>query len=134
MNRVLLLAITIALVSCGSLRPGIVRSYDLEFSDSVTFDKDHKLTFNEVLEDSRCPVDVQCITAGQALLEFEAARNGDDIITFNLGFSADISVNRDTILYDEYRIELLEVLPMPEEGFQPKAESYKIRVVVEKIP
>ena len=87
MNRVLLLAITITLVSCGSLRPGIVRSYDLEFSDSVTFDKDHKLTFNEILEDSRCPVDVQCITAGQALLEFEAARNGDDIITFNLGFS-----------------------------------------------
>lgn len=121
------------IMSCGPLRPG-VRSYDIEVTDDITFDKDHRLTFIEVLEDSRCPVGVACVSPGQALVSFEVVRNGDDVIDLSLGFSSDPSIVRDTVVFDEYHIELLEVLPVPVEGSQPKPDDYNIRVLVEKLP
>ena len=130
LSALVLTAITV--MSCGQLRPG-VRSYDIEVTDDITYDKDHRLTFVEVLEDSRCPVGAACVAPGEAVISFEAVRNGDDVVDFNLRFG-DAVTNRDTTIFDEYRIELLEVLPIPEVGNQPDPEDYEIRVVVEKLP
>ena len=134
MRRIIPIAFSAAMLvvyGCGQLRPG-VRSYDIEYSESSTIDKDHKLIFSDVLEDSRCPDGVQCPAPGVAVVAFEAVQDFRDTVRFNLTFNTDAAT--DTVVFDEYRIQLMEVMPVPEVSSAPDPEDYEVRVLVEKLP
>lgn len=67
--------------------------------------------FNGVLEDSRCPRQVDCVQAGRALLSFKLERDGQ------LGFvqlSTMPPDGRTTGYFQGYAIELMAVEPYPE--------------------
>ena len=49
---------------------------------------DARVTFREVREDSRCPVDVQCVWAGDAKVEVTIARTGAPTETKTLSITA----------------------------------------------
>src|SRR5215213_4690358 len=74
------------------------------------------LCFNEVLEDSRCPINAVCIWQGVATANF-TFRSGSQEANFNLStltFPSSSRYNQDTVLFG-YKISLLELRPYPEE-------------------
>lgn len=126
------LVILVALVACSKQSPGL-DTYDISYADRVNFDKDKRLEFSDVISDNRCPVDATCITAGEAIIAFQGICNGDTI-PFNLHFGGAASGPSDTLIFDEYSLELLEVLPVPVAGTEMEKEDYECRVLVRKLP
>ncbi len=66
--------------SCATVDTAVVANPGAEFSLSVgktaaVTGTPYRITFNRVTEDSRCPVDVTCVWAGDAKIELTIARN-----------------------------------------------------------
>jgi hypothetical protein len=109
-----------------------VNTYDIDYSESVTFDQNKKLTFVDVVTDSRCPIDVDCVWPGEATIALQAICKPADTINFELSFGEIGEDHRDTTIFQIYRVEILEVLPLREEGIELEKEDYSIRVLIEK--
>jgi hypothetical protein len=83
------------------------------------------LKFDAVQNDSRCPIDATCISAGNAAVQF-ILTSGDSTQSFIL--------NTDTAPVDSaafgYRVELLELTPLPSSSkpLDPKEYSAKVKV------
>jgi len=120
------------LVACGKQTPGL-DTYDIPYQEKVTFDKDKKLLFSDVLFDNRCPIDVACITGGEVIVEFQALEN-TDTMTFSLHLGPDATGPTDTVILVDYHIELLEVYPLPLAGVEVEKDDYECRVLIEKVP
>ena len=88
-----------------------------------------RIAFGQVLGDSRCPVDVQCVWQGNAELEVG--------IRAGMGPTYPLRVNThlDPRYADWYdvRVTLLELLPAPRSDVQLKPEDYTVRVKVETL-
>ena len=109
----------------------------LVLGDTVTVNYGHTLmnvqehiwlSFDSLLEDSRCPINVLCVWAGNARLNFSfgclANRSRFALNTFQ-------SFQSDTTLYN-YHITLIDVLPVPHTDSSYTANDYKALLVVEK--
>src|SRR5712671_4055395 len=79
------LAIFAAAPGCATVETAIVAQPDVAFSlplgkSAAVSGTGARITFRRVTEDSRCPVDVTCIWAGDAKIELAVSRNasGDD--------------------------------------------------------
>ena len=127
----ILVALSLTFFACSEMSVG-VNTYDIDYSESVTFDQNKKLKFVDVISDSRCPFDVHCVWAGEATIALQAICTPADTINFELSFGDGITDNRETTIFQIYRVELLEVLPLTEEGVELEKEDYSIRVLIEK--
>ncbi|RLD19517.1 MAG: hypothetical protein DRI69_08215 [Bacteroidetes bacterium] len=127
----ILVALSLTFFACQKMQVG-VNTYDIEYSESITFDQNKKLIFVDVISDSRCPVNVDCVWPGEATIALQAICTPGDTINFELSFGEIGTDHRDTTIFDIYRVELLEVLPLTEEGVELEKEDYSIRVLVEK--
>ena len=83
------------------------------------------LKFDAVQNDSRCPIDATCISAGNAAVQF-LLTSGDSIQSFLL--NTDMAPV-DSVAFG-YRVELLELLPLPSASktLDPKEYSAKVKV------
>lgn len=98
----------------------------INFDETVNVDGNMKLTFDKIEEDSRCPCNVECITAGRAVVRLIGSVPGSS-------FDCPLEVNS-TYVYKGYEIKLLEVLPLPCDIDLPiPHEDYKVKVTVKKI-
>lgn len=83
-KTVSLLAGLLILAGCSSL-PTITTlpaTYTFKFGKDVhVVDPDAVIRFAEVIQDSRCPVDVQCVQAGSATLRFSLVEPDKDLFT-----------------------------------------------------
>lgn len=70
------------------------------------------ITFRQVMEDSRCPVDVQCFWAGQAVIEVEVAEHGKSLGSFRLTLGQDASAAQVSV--SGYRITFVGLDPIPD--------------------
>ncbi|MBR8833728.1 MAG: hypothetical protein DSM106950_06730 [Stigonema ocellatum SAG 48.90 = DSM 106950] len=71
-----------------------------------------RIKFLNVTNDSRCPIDVQCIQAGQVTIELEIFKNNRSIGTLSLTSNAgreDLAIG----YVDGYSIKLVRVDPLP---------------------
>jgi len=127
----IIVALCLAMFACSKARIG-VNTYDIEYSKSVTFDQNKKLTFLDVISDSRCPIDAECVWAGEATIALRAICAPSDTIDFELRFGDGFNDKRDTTIFDIYKVELLEVLPLTEVEVELEKEDYSIRVLIEK--
>ena len=77
-------------------------------------------SFLEVVEDSRCPLGVQCIQAGRAVVRVAVLRNGRSV-------TETLTVDGNAVMTDqgELRIEKLE--PYPDAGAE-ESEPYRLLV------
>jgi hypothetical protein len=91
----------------GVIRDGVVR---LGLGDHVVIDGRLSLSFTAVVEDSRCPTDVQCVWEGQATVEVAASAVGLEPATLGLSTHPDFG---SVATYDGAAIELLDLLPYP---------------------
>ncbi|MCH9659725.1 MAG: hypothetical protein K0U54_02315 [Bacteroidetes bacterium] len=76
------------------------------------------IEFVEVLEDSRCPKDVQCVWAGQAKVKLSVTESGMDPEFVELVFGS--RAKDRTIKNDNFYIEGLSLTPYPTSETQGK--------------
>ena len=62
------------------------------------------ITFQDVLQDSRCPVGVQCIVAGDAIIAVTLAKTGSSSATLSLNTESPV-----TAQYLNYTVELVDL-------------------------
>lgn len=91
------------------------------------------IRFDAVTADSRCPLHVNCVWAGEATASFTATLPGGSTRTFELtdppgSFGEDRSVEVGTL-----RVTLITVTPYPEEPGTIDADAYRVRLLVESL-
>ncbi len=88
---------------------------------------DLSIKFSRVVQDSRCPSDVQCVWAGNGEIEL-VARSGRTISTFTLNTSSGAK----EFAINFYRIGLASLTPVPVSTQAIPVESYRALLVVSK--
>lgn len=71
------------------------------------------LTFQEVLEDSRCPSNVECAEAGQARILLKVNQLGQTPTMLEMNTNPPLKL--DVVTYEDFQIHLLELDPYPED-------------------
>ncbi len=86
------------------------------------------ITFEAVVSDSRCPTDVQCIRAGEAVVRVVMAGQGQAAETVEL----QTTPNRSQASVFGYTLTLSRVLPEPNTKTPIKASDYRATFIVAK--
>jgi hypothetical protein len=109
------------------------REFKLRAGRAVTFEGDNLwLKFASVAEDSRCPVDVNCVWAGNAEVLFEVgAKGGRGKKTLRLNTNASGQGAREG-KYGRYTVKLLGLSPQPRSGRKIAAGEYTATLLVVK--
>jgi hypothetical protein len=91
-----------------------------------------EITFEDVLEDSRCPTGAMCIWTGRVscLLKIIDNENTKSVVLIELG-SGD--KNNNTIYDGRYKITF-HILPYPELGKQISKEEYRLQLTWSEVP
>ena len=87
------------------------------------------VSFEHIIQDSRCPIDVTCIWEGDAEVQL-ALILGLEIYRFTLHTNP--TLRNDTIV-GEYNISLLSLEPIPVSTKKLEKDDYSIEVRVEKV-
>lgn len=82
--------------------------------------------FGRVLEDSRCPADVQCVTAGNALVGLILQERGEATRTVEL--NTHLQPRR--VRHEGYVVQVVDLQPLPTAAGPPEQESYVVRLRV----
>lgn len=79
-----------------------------------------KLKFVDLVEDSRCPTDTQCIWAGNAKIKISLSNAGrlPKIFELNTG------VKPQTILFAGYEIKIVKLTPAPASNIRIRKDGY----------
>ncbi len=91
------------------------------------------ISLNDILEDSRCPIDVQCIQAGQ--LTVSAGFSETDEATGEVTEGVfDIILGDEVTLWNGYQIALVSALPDPVATITRVKGDYEMTFLVLKMP
>ncbi|MCR4403843.1 MAG: hypothetical protein NUW06_00860 [Candidatus Acetothermia bacterium] len=85
-----------------------------------------RVTFLRVLQDSRCPVDVVCIWAGNARVELELAASSHGRTTVELNSS--LAPREAT--FGSYLVRYVDLRPYPRSTERPDPPAYRLTLVV----
>jgi hypothetical protein len=88
-----------------------------------------KIKFAEMVEDSRCPADVNCIWAGNAKVKIELRRGRGQSKTFELNSTTTPNV----IEYNGYEIKLKELTPHTQTNFRIDPDKYEAVFEITKV-
>jgi hypothetical protein len=78
------------------------------------------IEFVSVLEDSRCPVGVNCIWAGNAKIRIKVSNSNKESKAFELNTNLEPT----DILFQDYKIHLVRIEPRPQADAPLKTEDY----------
>ena len=113
----------------GPKEPAMDEEFTLKVGQKVTL-KDTNLTvrFLAVAEDSRCPVDVTCVWAGNARLEFELLVSDQNraLVSLNTG------VEPKAAQLKKFKLKLVGLTPGKKEGRPLNPADYEATVIVGK--
>ena len=86
-----------------------------------------KITLNKIIQDSRCPVDVQCIQAGKVVADVTLQSDTDKK-------TVEISSGSEESFFDSYKISLEDVSPSRNSKTELNLKDYKLtfKVIIEK--
>jgi hypothetical protein len=90
----------------------------------------YRIVFTAIEEDSRCPIDVTCIWAGQTRAIVEA-RNENGSVT-PLGLTVPNGGEVTGVIDQTYQIRIIDVLPEPRSTVELEPADYRFVVVVER--
>lgn len=86
------------------------------------------VTFQDVLEDSRCPVDVVCIWAGNAKVTLEVKQTGKATQTLVLNSTLEPR----EVAYEGFRIRYEGLMPQPRSDHPIRREDYRLSLSISK--
>ena len=84
------------------------------------------IRFSALIQDSRCPKEVQCIRAGNATIALELLEAKENRTEIEL--STDSGADQTT--FGHYKIQLVDVQPYPTAGQQTDSVRYNVTLVV----
>lgn len=95
----------------------------LKYGETIIINNDISITFVKVNNDSRCPINANCIWAGNAEINLLVKTpNEEKSVVVNS------SLKPNSFFVDKLLIELLEVNPYPNSNDHIKMEDYKIKI------
>ena len=110
------------------------RSFNLRVGRQVTLKRERlRIRFVKVSEDSRCPVNVQCIWAGNAAVRLEVSRNVRDKRTLTLNTAGSDTLPGE-VHYSLYRVRLVRLTPYPRSNRKIGPGDYTATLEVSHIP
>src|SRR5690348_4772824 len=86
-----------------------------------------KIKFVELVEDSRCPVDVNCIQAGNAKIRVEVSKRGR-----SKTLELDSNSMKGAAIFEGYRFQLRKLTPEPRSNVRINRNGYVATVHVER--
>lgn len=86
------------------------------------------VTFQAVTQDSRCPINAMCVSAGNAAVQINVAKTGQANALLSLG---DDSLIRQAV-YAPYAVEFVDLTPLPQAGRVTPLGEYILRLRVVK--
>lgn len=92
-----------------------------------------EVAFLRVVEDSRCPKNVQCVRQGDAVIQLQAKSADGGFDTFQARLPGDASPTDTTVLWDiwsGYRFRLLKLDPYPQAGVTVDSSAYVATLLV----
>ena len=90
---------------------------------------DARITFKRVPEDSRCPVDVTCVWAGDAKVEITISRNGAADGTRILS----ITPPNQEATVGNLRIRFVSLAPIPRQADGNAPRNYRAEFIVDQV-
>lgn len=122
------------LVSCNKDDDQIIvidETFELDYRTPKTIEgTNFSITFENLVEDSRCPTDVICGWEGRAIVEIKIQENEVislyQLATYN-------SINLDSLLafqHQDYNVKLIEVNPIPLSTNQTATEDYSLALEI----
>ena len=107
--------------------PALGEAFSLREKQSVVVGAENVgVTFERVVSDSRCPVDVQCIQAGEATVALVVQAPGEDRTPLTLSTRGDLS----TGTVGAWDVALTGLVPVPRVKEPTKREPYTATLVV----
>jgi uncharacterized Zn finger protein len=101
--------------------------FTIKFGQQVEVkDANLRITFTAVEEDSRCPVDVVCVWAGNARLNLEVKRSKKKFVSS----AVNTTVGPREIVFKGYRVKLIAVKPERKVGIPVPPADYEATLVV----
>jgi len=88
-----------------------------------------KIKFAEMVEDSRCPADVQCIWAGNAKVRIEVRRGR----SLSKSFELNSTTAPNGVKYNGYEITLKELTPRPRTNARINPDKYEAVFEIKKV-
>lgn len=112
------------LTACSHVTPLAVEivpgeEFTLSVAESAALPGEGLLEFAQVVSDSRCPVDVQCVWAGDAVVALRASDVND---------SASLRLHTggpQSAVFGTWEVELVELRPLPREGMALTQADYE---------
>lgn len=98
----------------------------LGLSESVKIDS-NLITFEKVINDSRCPKGGECVDQGFAIVEISVFTSGQKKVSYQLNTKTENKIELNDI-----NIELAELSPHPKVGVEIQKDNY--RVQLKKLP
>ena len=129
---ILFVCIASCAIDQGETKAPLGKEFSLPLGQTVYIeDQSLRVTFKEVLEDSRCPRGVTCIWVGRVTCVVEITHDGSSyrMALTEPGLSDEYS--RES--YEEYGLAF-HVTPYPEEGKKIPPDEYSLRLTVSKLP
>jgi hypothetical protein len=109
--------------------PGTDASQEVRIPIGETrmFDEDRlAIGFGAVKEESRCPTDATCVTAGNAVVGLILQERGEATRTVELN----TTTGRRRVSHEGYVIEVVDLQPLPTTAGPPDVERYVVRLRV----
>ena len=101
----------------------------LDFRETLAnSDENISISFNSIISDGRCPVDLRCFWEGNAEIRL-IFRKGTQNVEFSLNTAGSYFPN-DTLLFG-YSIKLIDLLPYPISNLEYKPHDYSVKLVIE---
>ena len=125
--------LVLSLSGCACRSNEVEVSLDERFSlclgeTAVIIGENLKIKFVEVVEDSRCPRNAQCIWAGEVIVDMEINDNGN--LEKTVWTEPGLTYQPVEETYKEYHIAF-HVKPYPEPGNET-AEEYRLQLIISK--
>ncbi|HEU0077645.1 MAG TPA: hypothetical protein VFQ76_08360 [Longimicrobiaceae bacterium] len=132
MKQALSLLCVVFAAACALVTEPGTASLDREFGiregDQVAVDEGLlAIRFLDVTDDSRCPIGMQCVWAGEGVVVLRLAQAGREPAELTLRTTP----NKDSGTYEGYRVLLRELDPHPRMGGSPP-ETYRATLEVRR--
>jgi len=111
-----------------SAHPSLGEEFELAVHQTAQISAEKiSVTFQQVLEDSRCPVDVTCIWAGLAEVSLQVSVSGQE-----RELSLSTSPPENSAVFENYAFWLILVSPVPRSDQNIDSSAYFVTVRVDK--
>lgn len=105
-------------------------TFELRVGETALFEGgDLAVTFRSVLEDGRCPIDVDCVWAGNAAIELVVTVGGE-----STAVQLNTLVNPKAVELGVYDLTLVELEPLPHAGEPTPPELYVATLRFVRLP